>query len=160
MMSKQHSKRIEVEQIRSKWINRILFTSTLSVWTDLNVDIYTMNHRGTLTYHLMNNSRVLYNKSCKETYQSRKVNNGQTSRNCVLQTLEWTLLTNLPSQDRPLWKGQNGFPPLADNIRFAYAPVVNKYDYTRNKSWKRINRQKASQTLHANNTVFARVRII
>jgi hypothetical protein len=50
-MSKKHSKRIEEEQIRTKCINRIIFTSTLCVRTDLNVDIYTMNDNGTLTYY-------------------------------------------------------------------------------------------------------------
>jgi hypothetical protein len=99
---------------------------------DLNADIYTMNH---IPFNEKQLARVLYNKPCKETYQSRKVNNGQTSRNFVLQTLEWQLLTNLlPSRDLPLWKGQNGFPPLADNTRLAYAPVINEYDHTRNKS--------------------------
>jgi hypothetical protein len=158
MISKKHSKHIEVKQIRTKWINRILFTSTLCAGMDLNVDIYTMDHRGTLTYNLTNNnSRVLYNKPCKETYQSIKVNNGQKSRNFVRQTLEWTLLTNLPSHDLPLWKGKNGLPPLGDTRFHSSTNTITHAIKVENEST--LHRQKASQTLHANNSVFERERI-
>jgi hypothetical protein len=107
-----------------------------------------------------NNSRVLYNKPCKETYQSRRVNNGQklSPANFGMNIVNQPTFTGSSTVERDKMASLRLLTTFDLRTALSSKNTITHAIKVENEST--LHRQKDSQILHTINTVFIQESII